>query len=226
MKQVALRKVGTITGTTTLLQSIGTVALCITCALPSLAIPAIQRTPVAPSSGTSTYSRTQPTATSAPRYDPDLYVLGPGDQLQLVFLDPSAAGLGSTFGILNDGTATLSLLGTVQLTGLTIGQANRWLTSLYSKQLLRPNLYLNITGPRPMSVTVLGEVQTPGLYQLNSRGEGSAVVGTAGGSAGVACASCTAAGSAGVTGSALATAGSGLGAGSGCASAGFDSASC
>jgi len=184
VKQVALRRVGTITGTTTLFQSIGTAALWITCALPSSAIPAIQRTPVAPSSGTAPYSRSQPTTASAPRYDPDLYVLGPGDQLQLVFLDPSAAGLGSSFGILNDGTATLSLLGIVQLTGLTIGQANRWLTSLYSKQLLRPNLYLNIIGPRPMSVTVLGEVQTPGLYQLNPRGEGSAVVGTAGGSPG------------------------------------------
>jgi polysaccharide export outer membrane protein len=35
-----------------------------------------------------------------------------------------------------------------------------------------------------MSVTVLGEVQTPGLYQLSPRGEGSTVVGAAGGSPG------------------------------------------
>ena len=185
VNRVALRRVGLIPGTTSLVQCVGMAALWITCALPSSAIPSIQRTPLSPSSGSAPQSRSQSVPTSAaPRYDPDLYVLGPGDQLQLVFLDPSAAGLGSSFGILNDGTATLSLLGTVQLTGLTIGQANRWLTSLYSKQLLRPNLYLNIVGPRPMSVTVLGEVQTPGLYQLNARGEGSAVQGTAGGSPG------------------------------------------
>jgi polysaccharide export outer membrane protein len=62
----------------------------------------------------------------------DLYVLGPGDGLQLTFTDPSAASIGGPVVILPDGTSTLSLLGSVQLTGLTIGQATRWLTSLYS----------------------------------------------------------------------------------------------
>jgi polysaccharide export outer membrane protein len=163
---------------------ISSAALLVSLALPSAAIPSISPTPVSSSPPQGQPSRLQQGAKAAPRYDPDLYVLGPGDQLQLVFLDPTAAGLGSSFAILNDGTATLSLLGTVQLTGLTIGQANRWLTSLYSKQLLRPNLYLNITNPRPMSVTVLGEVQTPGLYQLNTQGEASTVQGSAVGSPG------------------------------------------
>ena len=162
-----------------LVQSISSAALLLSFALPSAALPSFQQPPVPGQS-----SRLQQAPKAVQRYDPDLYVLGPGDQLQLIFLDPTAVGLGSSFAILNDGTATLSLLGTVQLTGLTIGQANRWLTSLYSKQLLRPNLYLNITNPRPMSVTVLGEVQTPGLYQLNSQGESSAVQGSAVGSPG------------------------------------------
>jgi polysaccharide export outer membrane protein len=162
-----------------LVQSISSAALLLSLALPSAALPSFHQPPVPGQS-----SRLQQAPKAVQRYDPDLYVLGPGDQLQLIFLDPTAAGLGSSFAILNDGTATLSLLGTVQLTGLTIGQANRWLTSLYSKQLLRPNLYLNITNPRPMSVTVLGEVQTPGLYQLNSQGESSAVQGSAVGSPG------------------------------------------
>ncbi len=169
---------------TVFVKSISSAALSISLALPSAAIPSIQQTPVSPSPAPGHSSRLPQHAKSTPRYDPDLYVLGPGDQLQLVFLDPTASGLGSSFAILNDGTATLSLLGTVQLTGLTIGQANRWLTSLYSKQLLRPNLYLNIVNPRPMSVTVLGEVQTPGLYELNIRGEASSVQGSAVGSPG------------------------------------------
>lgn len=169
---------------TVFVKSISSAALSISLALPSAAIPSIQQTPVSPSPAPGQSSRLPLHAKSTPRYDPDLYVLGPGDQLQLVFLDPTASGLGSSFAILNDGTATLSLLGTVQLTGLTIGQANRWLTSLYSKQLLRPNLYLNIVNPRPMSVTVLGEVQTPGLYELNIRGEASSVQGSAVGSPG------------------------------------------
>jgi len=96
--------------------------------------------------------------------DSDLYVLGPGDSLQLTFLDPTASSVGGGITILQDGTATLALLGSVQLTGLTIGQATRWLTSLYGKQLLRPQLNLSLTAPRPVKVSVIGEVQRPGLY--------------------------------------------------------------
>jgi polysaccharide export outer membrane protein len=98
----------------------------------------------------------------------DLYVLGPGDGLQLSFLDPAARDVGGSFTILPDGTSSLPLLGSVQLTGLTIGQASRWLTSLYGKQLNRPQLYLTLINPRPVKVSVLGEVERPGLYPMAS----------------------------------------------------------
>jgi len=96
----------------------------------------------------------------------DLYVLGPGDGLQLSFLDPAAKDVGGPFGILPDGTSSLPLLGSVQLTGLTLGQAGRWLTSLYSKQLKRPQLYITLVSPRPVKVSIIGEVEKPGLYPL------------------------------------------------------------
>ena len=96
----------------------------------------------------------------------DLYVLGPGDGLQLSFLDPAAKDVGGPFGILPDGTSSLPLLGSVQLTGLTLGQAGRWLTSLYSKQLKRPQLYITLVNPRPVKVSIIGEVEKPGLYPL------------------------------------------------------------
>jgi polysaccharide export outer membrane protein len=96
----------------------------------------------------------------------DLYVLGPGDGLQLTFLDPAAKDVGGSFGILPDGTSSLPLLGSVQLTGLTISQASRWLTSLYGKQLKRPQLYLTLITPRPVKVSIIGEVEKPGLYPL------------------------------------------------------------
>jgi polysaccharide export outer membrane protein len=113
--------------------------------------------------------------------DSDLYVLGPGDSLGLVFLDPTAAGVGGGFTILPDGTATLALLGSVQLTGLTIGQATRWLTSLYSKHLLRPQLNLTLTGFRQVKVSVIGEVQRPGLYPLGVGATPVTAIQTAGG---------------------------------------------
>jgi polysaccharide export outer membrane protein len=118
-----------------------------------------------------------PGANPYPALDTDLYILGPGDQLALRFLDPSAGDIGGNFEVLNDGTATLALIGSVQLTGLTLGQANRWLTSVYSRLLVRPELFLQVVRTRPMTITVIGEVERPGLYQLNPRGEGSAVEG-------------------------------------------------
>lgn len=113
--------------------------------------------------------------------DSDLYILGPGDSLSLTFLDPTASAVGGSVTILQDGTATLALLGSVQLTGLTIGQATRWLTSLYSKHLLRPQLSLRLGSTRPVKVTVIGEVQRPGLYPLGTGSTPVLAIQTAGG---------------------------------------------
>ncbi len=118
---------------------------------------------------------------SLPSVYSDLYVLGPGDQLLLNFLDPAAKQVGGPVEILPDGTSTLALLGSVQLTGLTLGQASRWLTSLYSKQLVRPQLILSLTKPRPVQVSVLGEVGRPGLYPLTSFSTPVSAIQTAGG---------------------------------------------
>ena len=103
-----------------------------------------------------------------PSAQADLYRLGPGDGLGLSFLDPSASMVSGAVTILADGTATLALLGSVQLTGLTIGQARVWLRDLYSEYLLRPDLTLSLVTPRPVKVTVLGEVEKPGLYSLTT----------------------------------------------------------
>jgi len=118
---------------------------------------------------------------SLPELYSDLYTLGPGDTLQLNFLDPEAKSLNGTFGILADGTTTLPLVGSVQLIGLTIGQATRWLSSLYSKQLVRPQLTLTLTAPRPVKVTIVGEVSRPGLYPLGSISNPVEAIQTAGG---------------------------------------------
>ncbi len=118
---------------------------------------------------------------SLPELYSDLYTLGPGDVLQLTFLDPEAKSLNGAFGILADGTTTLPLVGSVQLIGLTIGQATRWLSSLYAKQLVRPQLTLTLTTPRPVKVTIVGEVTRPGLYPLGSFSNPVEAIQTAGG---------------------------------------------
>jgi polysaccharide export outer membrane protein len=111
----------------------------------------------------------------------DLYTLGPGDGLTLAFLDPELKDVGGPFAILMDGTAILPFIGSVQLAGLTIGQASRWLTSLYQKQIVRPQLLLQLTTPRPTKVTVIGEVTKPGFFELQGMPRAIAAVQAAGG---------------------------------------------
>jgi len=98
----------------------------------------------------------------------DAYLLGPGDQLLLVMLDPVAKDLGGTLEILNDGSASLAMLGSVVLEGLTLNQATLWLSRLYSRHLRRPDLDLRVVRPRPIQVSLVGEVEAPGLYSLTS----------------------------------------------------------
>jgi polysaccharide export outer membrane protein len=100
----------------------------------------------------------------------DAYILGAGDGLSLKFL--AVDDLSGSLDILNDGTASLPLLGSVRLSGLTISQASLWLESLYRKQLQRPDLQLSVVRPRPLRIAVIGEVQRPGLYTLTTS-EGS-----------------------------------------------------
>lgn len=94
------------------------------------------------------------------------YIIGPGDQLQLTLLDPGVSNLGGSFEILNDGSASLALLGSVVLEGLTVNQATDWLQSLYGRYLVRPDLNLRVIRPRPIQVSLVGEVEHPGLYSL------------------------------------------------------------
>ena len=107
----------------------------------------------------------------------DTYILGAGDQLELRFLSPAYAGVGGNLSVLNDGSASFPLLGSVVLDGLTLNQASSWLTSLYRRYLRRPELTLRVAGPRPMQVSVVGEVENPGLYVMSPGGEGSRVEG-------------------------------------------------
>lgn len=96
----------------------------------------------------------------------DAYILGPGDGLELRFLLETSLSGGVE--ILNDGTASLPLLGPVRLTGLTISQATLWLQSLYARQLLRPDLQLIVSRPRPLRIAVVGQVERQGVYTLTT----------------------------------------------------------
>jgi len=116
--------------------------------------------------------------------DFDAYIIGAGDRLELSFLSPSYATLGGSFELLNDGSTSLPMIGSVVLDGLTVNQANRWLSKLYRRYLLRPDVNLRIAQARPMQVSVVGQVENPGIYVLNPGGVGAVEKSTVEGKAG------------------------------------------
>lgn len=112
-----------------------------------------------------------PLDAGVPLLQEDSYIIGPGDALEIKFL--AAPELSTSLNVLNDGTVTLPLIGSAKLVGLTLPQATTWLEDLYRQQLLRPDLQLSVVQPRPLRVSVVGQVEDPGLYTLNVAGDAS-----------------------------------------------------
>ena len=92
------------------------------------------------------------------------YRLGPGDRLRMSVF--KVEGYAAEVEILSDGTINLPRLNSVPVWGLTLDEAQKRITSLYSRYLRRPLVYLDLISPRPVRITVVGEVQKPGFYSL------------------------------------------------------------
>jgi len=60
------------------------------------------------------------------------------------------------------------MLGSIVLDGLTVNQATNWLRSMYGRYIKRPDLNLQVLRARPIQVSVVGEVESPGLYTLTT----------------------------------------------------------
>lgn len=93
------------------------------------------------------------------------YRLGSGDRLRMSVF--KVEGYAADVEVLSDGTINLPRLNSVPVAGLTLDEAQRRLTKLYSRYLRRPLVYLDLVAPRPVRVTVVGEVQKPGYYSIS-----------------------------------------------------------
>ncbi len=96
----------------------------------------------------------------------DNYLIGPGDILSLSLFD--APEFSGDYSVLNDGTLQLPLIGTIYLKNHSISQASSIIEEKYRDQLLRPELHLTVKVPRPILVSVIGEIERPGIYSLTS----------------------------------------------------------
>ncbi|MDR7427334.1 MAG: SLBB domain-containing protein [Armatimonadota bacterium] len=94
----------------------------------------------------------------------DLYVLGPGDTIEIVvFGEPD---LSRTVTIKPDGTISLPLIGEVKAAGKTTAQLVAELTNLYKKYLKAPSVSVVVRELRVERIYILGQVNRPGEYQV------------------------------------------------------------
>ena len=94
------------------------------------------------------------------------YRLGPGDRLEMSVF--KVEGYEASVEVLSDGTINLPRIGTVEVWGLTLEQARQRITGRYEQFLRRPLVYLDLREPRPVQVTVTGQVVRPGVFNLPS----------------------------------------------------------
>ncbi len=99
----------------------------------------------------------------------DIYILGPGDILQ-VEIGPLDK-LSGPYGVLSDGTLSLPLIGTINVMYLTLDEASEKIKNLYGLQLLQPEIYVSLAQTRPIKVSVVGEISRPGLYSFSDKSE-------------------------------------------------------
>jgi polysaccharide biosynthesis/export protein len=108
-----------------------------------------------------------------------VYRVGPGDEIYVLVADQQA--LSGTFTVGPDGGYIQPVVGSVAINGLTTKEAAQQLTARLAGILVRPQVTISVTKRRPNRVSVIGEVQKPGRFELPFDDGILAALATAGG---------------------------------------------
>lgn len=116
---------------------------------------------------TASLAQQKPAARQSTQVDTN-YTLGGGDRIRVsVFEVPEYSG---EYQVPPGGGINLPLIGSVNVLGLTTEQAADLVAQRYSRYLKRPIISVNLLSPRPINVSVTGEVTRPGAYSLRLEG--------------------------------------------------------
>lgn len=97
---------------------------------------------------------------------PQNYVVGPGDNVKLDIYGASQKS--DVYTVSPDGDITVEGFGPINLSGLTISQAQARLRSTLGSRYSSSSIKLTLGQTRTITVNVMGEVQTPGSYTLSA----------------------------------------------------------
>jgi polysaccharide biosynthesis/export protein len=93
-----------------------------------------------------------------------VFRLGPGDEIYVLVADQAA--LSGTFLIGPDGGYVQPVVGNVLLNGLTPKEATQQLTARLAGILVRPQVTISVTKRHLIRISVIGEAQRPGRFEL------------------------------------------------------------
>ncbi|MBI5238719.1 MAG: polysaccharide export protein [Deltaproteobacteria bacterium] len=112
-----------------------------------------------------------PAVSEADRPVPDApkisqFILGPGDKVEITVYRNDDLKL--TVQIDPSGKISYPFMGDVQAAGLTIFQLRDGIRDGLSKYIVNPQVYVNVTSVQSQKIIVLGEVKSPGFFQIDS----------------------------------------------------------
>lgn len=97
---------------------------------------------------------------------PQNYVVGPGDAVKVDIYGASQSS--NVYTVSPDGDITVDGYGPINLSGLTVKQANARLRSTLGSRYSSSSIKLTLGQTRTITVNVFGEVQNPGTYSLSA----------------------------------------------------------
>ena len=95
------------------------------------------------------------------------YLLGPGDKLKILFYEPEI--LTNKFEIMANGSADIPYVGSIKLNNHTLQSAKEKILNKMKDSVIEPNFDLILEEPRPIRITLIGELNNPGVYTLPFR---------------------------------------------------------
>ena len=96
----------------------------------------------------------------------DVYLLGPGDVIYIDLLDLKDESMEHTIQV--DGTIYIPFIGRVFLSNLTIDEAINKIEGMLGNEILNPEVTINLKNARPVKVSLIGEIERPGIYSLTN----------------------------------------------------------
>jgi len=92
------------------------------------------------------------------------YILGAGDRININIFEVEE--FSGEYLVLVDGTVSLPLIGNISVRGLTLSEASQLIDRQYAPFLRRPFVTVTLVTPRVTKVALVGEVNSPGAYEI------------------------------------------------------------